>query len=92
MALCCFRCGALLSLDERKRAAVCALCGFSRSFADLAGRETTYKSAPDAFLQRFGIESTQPDGTRVGSLVGEADTRRERATVDEKCISCGHRG
>ena len=46
-------------------------------------------AGPSDFRFHHGVEARNPDGTKVGA--GEEVTR-ERATVDEKCPKCKHKG
>jgi len=91
--LCCSRCGKLLVIDEKKEAAVCPLCSFSRSFRELADRETTFTSSPEAMLQSFGVEQMLPDGGRVSSLqtaVRERATARKGDGARATCFAASH--
>ena len=41
------------------------------------------------FKFHHGVEARHPNGTRVGAT---EEVTRERATVDEKCPKCKHKG
>jgi|TARA_B100000073_G_scaffold298720_1_gene264304 DNA-directed RNA polymerase I subunit RPA12 len=46
-------------------------------------------AGPAEFKFHHGVEAKHPNGTKVGA---QEEVTRERATVDEKCPKCKHKG
>ncbi|ABO95056.1 predicted protein [Ostreococcus lucimarinus CCE9901] len=86
----CERCGARLRLTTRAPDVRCDACGRARALEDAFGdgeRELT--AGAREFKFHHGVEARHPNGTRVGAT---EEVTRERATVDEKCPKCKHKG
>ena len=89
-SLFCDACGSLLALPDTRDEAKCPACPFERKYETLA-KQTPFvmRSTPADLLRRHGVEPLVPLDGEAGK---ETEARRERATVDELCPKCNHRG
>lgn len=89
LPLFCDDCGTLLSLPENAECATCPACPFSRPYTTLAAMPAfVVKSTPAELLRRHAVEPVVPPEGEERT----EEARRERATVDELCPKCNHRG
>mmetsp|Transcript_7286 Transcript_7286/g.24175 ORF Transcript_7286/g.24175 Transcript_7286/m.24175 type:complete len:125 (+) Transcript_7286:156-530(+) len=86
----CGRCGTALRLRTQASTVACDGCGKPHTLDEAFGaRERELTAGPKEFRFNHGVEARNPDGSKVGE---QEEVLRERATVDEKCPKCEHRG
>jgi len=79
--------GYLLELNADKGAAVCAVSGYKKNLSDLSDVTLVLKSDMEDYRRRYNLEPL------VKSIEDEELLKsRKRATVDEPCPKCNHRG
>eukprot|EP00877_Chromochloris_zofingiensis_P002149 jgi/Chrzof1/11935/Cz06g15070.t1 len=78
--------GYLLTLDPVKGVANCSLTGYQRSLDDLSTVKIVSSTKMDEYRRTFNLEPLVKEETE------QQEQGRVRATVDESCPQCGHRG
>lgn len=86
----CPRTGTLLEFDSAKGVAKCPLCRYQCPLSEFEEKKIVRRSDLKALWRKYNLEplvnpEAEEDKRKSGKL-------RERATVDEECTKCGHRG
>mmetsp|Transcript_31234 Transcript_31234/g.56699 ORF Transcript_31234/g.56699 Transcript_31234/m.56699 type:complete len:125 (-) Transcript_31234:684-1058(-) len=79
--------GYLLSLDPRKQVAECSVSGFKRQLGELSNVSIVLKTDMEDYRRKYNLEPLVKDEN-----LEELLKARKRATVDENCPKCNHRG
>lgn len=86
----CPRTGTLLEFDSASGVAKCPLCGYQCPLSDFEDKKIVRRSDLKAFWRKYNLEPlVNPEAEEDRRKSGKV---RERATVDEECTKCGHRG